>query len=213
MQFQHTAPIFDYKALRLMLGIIAFTMPWVVTIIAQSPLASISASYFTEARDEFVGMLFIVGGMMLAYNGHTTSEARAAKVAAICALLIALFPTAKACGTPSNTATIHGLAAVLLFLILAWFCFVPFRKNTKGQGGKKGRRAKLYFACGTVMVVAMAVGLIGKLALTCQQVDNLDLIYWVEAVSLAAFGVAWITAGKIIPILVDRDEALKVFRR
>jgi hypothetical protein len=52
MQFQHTNPIFDYKALRLMLGIIALTLPFIVTAIAQMPLPSISASYFTEARDE-----------------------------------------------------------------------------------------------------------------------------------------------------------------
>ena len=212
MQFQNTQPIFDYKALRLMLGIIAFAMPWVVTIIAQSSLPSISASYYTEARDEFVGMLFVVGGLMLAYNGHTNREAWAAKTAAICALLIALCPTTKACGESSLSATIHGIAAVLMFLILAWFCFVPFRKDTKGQGGKKGRRAKLYFTCGCIMVAAMVAGLIGKLLLTCQQVDSIDLIYWVEAVALAAFGVAWIVAGKIIPALVDEQDALKLFR-
>lgn len=212
MQFQHTNPIFDYKALRLMLGIIAFALPFLVTAIAQEPLPSISASYFTEARDEFVGLLFVVGGLMLAYNGHTNREAYAAKLAAICAILIALFPTTKACGDPSQTATIHTVAAVLLFSILAWFCFVPFRKNTKGKGGKKGRRAKLYFICGSVMVAAMAAGLIGKLLLTCQQVADLDLIYWVEAIALGAFGVAWIVAGKIIPMLVSDEDALKLFR-
>lgn len=212
MRFQHTNPIFDYKALRLMLGIIALALPFLVTAIAQMPLPSISASYFTEARDEFVGLLFVVGGLMLAYNGHTNREAIAAKVAAICAILIALFPTAKACGDPSQTATIHTAAAVLMFSILAWFCLVPFRENTKGQGGKKGRRAKLYFICGSVIVAAMAVALIGKLLLTCQQAADLDLVYWVEAIGLGAFGVAWIVAGKIIPLLVDQEDALKLFR-
>ena len=149
---------------------------------------------------------------MLAYNGHTTREALAAKVAAICALLIALFPTAKACGDPSQTATIHTAAAVLMFSILAWFCFVPFRKNTKGKGGKKGRRAKFYFACGSVIVLCMVAGLVGKLVLSCEKAASLDLIFWVEAISLGAFGVAWIVAGKIIPILVDDDEALRLFR-
>ena len=212
IKFQNTNPIFDYKALRLMLGIIALALPWVVTAIAQSPLPSISASYFTDARDEFVGMLFVIGGLMLAYNGHTTREAIAAKIAAICALLIALFPTAKACGDPSQTAAIHTAAAVLLFSILAWFCFVPFRKNTKGKGGKKGKRAKLYFACGSVIVASMAVGLISKLFFSCEKVASLDLIFWVEAISLGAFGVAWIVAGKVIPWIVDEDDALRLFR-
>jgi len=212
MQFQHTNPIFDYKALRLMLGIIALALPFLVSAIAQMPLPSISASYFTEARDEFVGLLFVVGGLMMAYNGHTNREALAAKLAAICAILIALFPTTKACGDPSQTVVIHTAAAVLMFSILAWFCFVPFRKNTKGKGGKKGRRAKLYFICGSVIAAAMAVGLIGKLLLTCQQVADLDLVYWVEAMALGAFGVAWIVAGKIIVLLVDEEDALRLFR-
>lgn len=212
MKFQNTNPIFDYKALRLMLGIIALTLPFLVTAIAKMPLPSISASYFSEARDEFVGLLFVVGGLMLAYNGHTNREAYAAKVAAICALLIALFPTAKACGDPSQTAAIHTVAAILMFSILAWFCFVPFRKNTKGKGGKKGARAKLYFACGSVIVICMAAGLVGKLVLSCEKAASLDLIFWVEAISLGAFGVAWIVAGKVIPLIVDEEEALKLFR-
>lgn len=212
MRFQHTNPVFDYKALRLMLGIIALALPFLVTAIANMPLPSISAAYFTEARDWFVGLLFIVGGLMLAYNGHTTTEASASKIAAICALLVASFPTAKACGDLSQASTVHGIAAMLLFLILAWFCFVPFRRNTKGKGGKKGTRAKLYFACGSIMVVCLLVGLIGKLFLSCETAASLDLIFWVEAIALGAFGVAWIVAGKFIPWLVDEDQALKLFR-
>ena len=102
--------------------------------------------------------------------------------------------------------------AVLLFVILAYFCFGPFRKNTKGKGGKKGARAKLYFLCGSVMVICMSVGLIGKLALSCQTMADWNVIYWVEAIALGAFGVAWIVAGKIIPLLVDEQDALKLFR-
>ena len=44
MKFQHTPPVFDYKALRLTLGLIAFGLPWLVTAVAQTSLPSISAS-------------------------------------------------------------------------------------------------------------------------------------------------------------------------
>ena len=213
MQFQNTPPAFDYKALRLMLGIIAFALPFLVTAIAQESLPSISASYFTEARDWFVGLLFIVGGLMLTYNGHNSQEAWASKVAAVAAVTVALFPTSKASCESSPTSTVHMVAAVIMFLILAYFCFGPFRKNTKGKGGKAGRRAKLYFVCGSVIVASMLVGLAGNLLLDCETVVRIDLIYWVETAALIAFGVAWIVAGKIIPWLVDEEEALKVFRR
>lgn len=214
MKLHITTPVFDHKTLRLLLGIIAFTLPFLVTWVARAPLASISASYFTEARDWFVGMLFIVGALMLAYNGHTTREALASKAAGFCAFLVALFPTlVKTCGDSTLSSKIHGIAAVTLFLILAYFCFGPFRDGTKGKGGKKGLRARLYFVCGCVMVACMLAGLIGKLVLSCEQMAAWNVIYWVEAVALVAFGVAWIVAGKVVPGLVDDDEALRLFRR
>jgi hypothetical protein len=214
MKLHISSPVFDHKTLRLLLGIIAFTLPFMVTWLARSPLSSVSASYFTEARDWFVGMLFIVGALMLAYNGHSTKEAVASKVAGLCAFLIALFPTlAKTCGDSTVSSKIHGIAAVALFLILAYFCFGPFRDTTKGQGGKKGLRARLYFLCGSVMVACMLVGLGGKLWLDCQTMAAWGVTYWVEAVALGAFGVAWIVAGKIIPWLVDEDEALRLLER
>ncbi len=213
MKFENTSPIFDYKALRLIVGIIALALPIIVTLASQEDLASISASYFTGARDYFVGLLFVVGALMLAYNGHTSKEALASKVAAVSAVVVALFPTLSDGCTSSQSSAIHAAAAVTLFLILAYFCFGPFRENTKGKAGKKGYRAKLYFTCGTVMVVCLLVGFVSKLVLSCETMDAWKVIYWVEAVSLGAFGVAWIVAGKIIPALVDKQDALILFRR
>ena len=212
MKFKNTPPIYDYKALRLMVGVIAFTLPFLVTLVAQTQLASISASYYTEARDYFVGLLFVVGALMLAYNGHSTRESLASKGAALCAVIAALLPTASECGVSNPGSIIHTVAATALFLILAYFCFGPFRENTKGEAGKPGVRAKLYFMCGCVMVACMLVGLLGKLILSCETIGALSLIYWVEATALAAFGFAWIVAGKIIPLIVDEQDALKLFK-
>jgi hypothetical protein len=57
-------PVFDYRALRLLVGIIAFALPIAVPLIASTNLTSISASYYTNSRDIFVGMLFIVGSFL-----------------------------------------------------------------------------------------------------------------------------------------------------
>ena len=212
MRFANTAPIFDYRALRLMVGIIAFAMPFLVTLIAQAQLTSVSASYHSPARDYFVGLLFVVAALMFAYNGHTSKESLASKGAGLAAVLVALFPTSSVSCVSSQSSIIHGIAAVTLFLILMYFCFGPFRENTKGKGGKKGIRAKLYFLCGMVMLAAMLAGLISKLVFSCQIVDEWNITYWVEAVALGAFGLAWIVAGKIIPVIVDEQESLKIFR-
>ena len=39
--------VFDYRALRLLMGIIAFALPFVLSIISTIPLSSISGSYYT----------------------------------------------------------------------------------------------------------------------------------------------------------------------
>jgi hypothetical protein len=86
--------VFDYRALRLIMGIIAFALPFTVSIVSSSTLSLISASCYTEARDIFVGMPFIVSAFLWAYNGHTKFQARASKAASISAIFVALFPTA-----------------------------------------------------------------------------------------------------------------------
>ncbi len=213
MRFANTPPTFDYKAQRLMLGIIALILPFLVTAIAGRALPSISASYFTDARNWFVGLLFIVGGLMFTYNGHTNTESIASKTAALASVAVALFPTSEATCSSSPTSAIHTTAAVIMFLILAYFCFGPFRERTKGQSGKKGRRAKLYFVCGSIIGLSMLVGLIGAVFFDCETTTKIELTYWVETFALIAFGVAWIVSGKVIPWLVDQDEALKVFQK
>src|SRR5215208_5760964 len=62
--------VFDYKALRLMVGAIAFLLPWVVIVVTYQATSSISASYHTKVRDIFVGSLFVIGALLVAYNGH-----------------------------------------------------------------------------------------------------------------------------------------------
>lgn len=51
--------VFDYRALRLVMGLIAFALPIVASAVSSTQLTSISASYYTEARDVFVGLLFL----------------------------------------------------------------------------------------------------------------------------------------------------------
>jgi hypothetical protein len=62
--------IFDYHTIRLLIGVIALSFPWVVSILASRITPSISWSYHTDARDIFVGFLFIIGAFLVSYKGH-----------------------------------------------------------------------------------------------------------------------------------------------
>lgn len=200
--------VFDYRTLRLLIGALAFTLPFLVTWIADKSLSSISASYHTGARDFFVGWMFVIGALMFAYNGHSKPQMWAAKAAALAAVCVALFPAAcDVCEADRNSA-IHLFAAAALFLILAYFCFGPFRYDTKGRSGRKGRRSKVYFVCGTVILLCLAVALLLRWAFP-ELADTIDALYWAETFALLAFGIAWVVAGKTIPSpLVEQKEAV-----
>ena len=153
-------PVFDYRMLRLLVGIIAFALPIAVTLVSSKELPSISASYYTESRNIFVGMLFVVGAFLFAYNGHTVKQALFSKVASIAALLVALCPTSKTPDDDSIISYIHYGAAFILFAILAVFCFVFFQIHMKGAKGKKKKRRIIYYVCGVIIsacILSLAV--------------------------------------------------------
>ena len=213
METKKRNEVFDYRALRLLVGLIAFLLPFTVSFLSANSLSSISASYYSNARDAFVGMMFIVGSFLWAYNGHTINEAIASRGASLAAILVALFPTACDLCKADLAARIHYTAAVILFAILAYFCLVPFRKNTKRKGGKKGLRSGIYLACGIIMITCMVVIFIANSIMAKEIVTKLRLTYWGETVALAAFGFAWIIAGKYFPLFVDKEDKLYLFQR
>jgi len=62
--------VFDYHTIRLLIGVIALSFPWVVSILASRIAPSISWSYHTDAHDIFVGFLFVIGAFLASYKGH-----------------------------------------------------------------------------------------------------------------------------------------------
>ena len=206
--------VFDYRALRLAMGIIAFLLPILVSIKANVDLTSISASYHTDARDIFVGLLFFVAAFLWAYNGHHPKEGYAAKGAALASVLVAVLPTAcDGCAT-TRISIAHFGAAIALFSILAWFCFWPLRQHTRNQVAReKKRRDWIYWLCGWTMVLCMLVALGAKVFKPEQDFASSTILYWAEFVALWAFAISWITASKAIPGTADADEAYSPFRK
>ncbi len=96
---QHTNKEINYKALRLIVGIIAVGIAIFTSILfaihtGKSVIpTSISVTYHLGARDFFVGSLFAVGAFLIAYNGFDKIEKVLAKFAGVFAILVAIFPT------------------------------------------------------------------------------------------------------------------------
>ena len=208
--------VFDYRALRLLMGIIAFTLPFLVHYLAaQDPdfkreLKSISESYYTDARDVFVGQLFVVGAFLWAYNGFTLQQKYASKVAGVAAVFVALFPTSKPNDPTTIISYIHFISAGILFLILTYFCFVHFMGETWGGKKKENRRAFFYLICGSVMALSLLVLLYSWKFMDPETVKEYRIVFWGEAAALVAFGVAWIVSGKYFKFLADDEERLRI---
>ena len=68
---------FDYRAIRLMIGLIAIFFPLVVRIFASKITDSISWAYHTNARDVYVGFLFVISLVATALTTFMLSAAGA----------------------------------------------------------------------------------------------------------------------------------------
>ncbi len=199
---------FNHKAMRRFVGFTAILVSPVVMVFSQrfGDLTSISISYWTDARDIFVGSLIAIGFFLSAYNGtglRRDWEYWLSKLAGVFAICIALFPTDGFPGKGSLPAqwvqcvaglfglaveTVHFGSAVLLFAcLIALMWFFSARAKIKGKHG----RAKLYQWVSVLMGGGIAVGyVVGEFVLHIEAT-----IFWIETWGLTLFGIGWLVAG------------------
>jgi hypothetical protein len=176
-----------YRTLRVGLVVIAVLFPLVLAIggyFFGSQLrlqSSMSAYYHTVMRNWFVGVLFTISGLLAAYKGYRPAENVALNLAAVFAVLIAVFPS-------ESGSRWHGIFAVSFFLCIAYVCIFCASAtlslvNEKRQ--KHYRRA--YKLLGWVMVASPAVAAIltETLGLTT------SYIFFAEVVGVYAFAGYW----------------------
>jgi hypothetical protein len=197
----------NHRTMRRVIGAIAILLAPVTYVFADVTysITSISATYWTNSGDLFVGSLISVGFFLAAYNGtggHPGTEFWLSKASAIFAIGIALFPTT---GTlpehvePSWTISLTGIfslepmnfhfgSAVALFT-----CLIAMMWHFSTRAIDKGRpvRAMIYkiiaFSMGAGIIT---IGLLGKLLFDW---ENWVLI--VEVWGLTLFGAGWLLAG------------------
>ncbi|HZX97618.1 MAG TPA: hypothetical protein VFE90_24085 [Myxococcales bacterium] len=222
-------PAVSYKQLRALIGLLGILLPVIVWALGPAPLKqSISAYYYSNVRDFFVGLLSLTGVFLICYVGYK-NDPPVTVVAGIAALLVACFPTspgpvevaAMADQPPLSvvgllnmpikwSARIHYGSATTLFLLLAYMCGRLFVKTDPPSGpmtDQKLRRNVVYKMCARVMVVAMACE--GANALYWQSrgvEDPTRILLAVETVCLMAFGIAWLVKGEVVPGLRDAPD-------
>lgn len=184
------------KRLRLGIGLVGIWLPFVVTIghsvhVGQFTLpSSISGAYYTSMRDVFVGSMSAVGVFLLFYRSSRASDILGT-IAGLAAIAVALFPTKPDAidlmlvSTDSPSRVVHTVAAAVLFLSLAAFCFFLFP-----MGAKPGRKT-IYYLSGVAIVAGFALALLGSQILPDDVERSIHPLFWGETVAIVAYGVAW----------------------
>lgn len=227
--------VFDYRGLRLSVGILALLLPFVLVVgalltrrlpdgremppLGEWGLPSISAYYHSNMEGVFVGALWAIATFLFAYKGMSTKDTLASRLGCVFTLGVALFPTTDpVTGEGARWASfLHGLSAAGLFSILAVFCLYLFRGRLRGElTVKEARRKRIYTVCGwAILFCIVAIGgsaLLAELTNSHDWRDDSKLVFYLEWLALAAFAVSWFTAGKwaFVGFLVDPKDAFRI---
>ncbi len=238
------------QRLAFLVGLVAFGLPLILAggaIFGGSCFRdSISHFYYAQFLGAiFVGLLYFVGGFLIAYTGDTFFEDTLSSVAGFGAFIVASVPTLdsgceshqtflsrvfvevknappiKVGQAPdqgffnlfSTASNWHMIAAGILFVYLGLYCLIVLKRVIPQRHEKDGvmidskrRRNKLYSICGLTILACVAVlaikGEIGGPGFL-KWWNSLNLTFFVEAIALWAFGIAWFAKGRAFPALND----------
>lgn len=202
----------DHHTMKLIVGLIALSLPFLTSYLAGARITSISAAYYEGGWSQsiFVGFLFAIAAFLLAYNGRSTAETVLSKVAAGAALGVALFPCK--CGSHTELLPyVHEVSAATMFLILAYFCYTFFKRARNKRYPQAKVRAVIYALCAIAIVLSILVIFVDKLSGGIISARVTRITFYAEWTSLVAFGVGWLTASRAVPGLTHRDEQLIPF--
>lgn len=211
MEVSRLGKLFDYKTLRFLLGLIGLCLPFAVTLASSARLNSISAAYYTDGKYILVGTLIVVGILLYVYNGHSVADSRVSKFGSAAAFVSAISRPACIGCNEDISSQIHFISSAVLFLVLAYFCLVPFQKHTRGAPGKRATRSLIYRICGWTMLACIAVLGLANIFLSVSTINEYRLTYYGEATALIAFGIAWTVSGKMSRFIADEDELFHPF--
>jgi hypothetical protein len=203
--------VISYFRLRQLIGILGIVLPLLMVIFNYISLKtweiefSISDYYDNgEAGYVLVGVLFVLGFFLLAYKGYERVDSRAANLGCVFALGVALFPTTS----KNNTVhVLHFVFALLLFSTFIFFSLYLFRKTSgiKKVTKQKVARNRVYVTCGIVMIVCIIGIAMASFGIMGGAASKYHIVFWLEALSLFAFGFSWIVKGELLWEDAEKD--------
>jgi len=204
----------------------SFFMPFAIALLSHfvgnSPYTlSISAYYYSVARDIFVMALAVGTVLLISYSGRDTSEYVISTIAGILALLIALFPMDRVVALkeldippnpiPSETfieilfpnfhALVHNSSASIFFSLTAVLCFLFARQPDARRGARGGPHLLNQVLAGAIdgvsngrslpYILSGSIVVFGLLLALTNSLLGWG-IYWPEVIMLSGFCLCWL---------------------
>ncbi|MFO0581200.1 MAG: hypothetical protein U0229_02915 [Anaeromyxobacter sp.] len=218
----------SYGTLRLGIGLIAVALPFVLVLGALAHGVnvqdSISAYYHAHLpsddprghdlagqgvmRDGFEGILWTLGVFLCLYRGYGRRENIALNVAGVLLVVVALVPMGWTAADGTGPFSLHGAAAILFFLFIAYVCI--FRSSDTlpliGDTALRERYRRWYRVNGVLMVVLpLSVFVLGWLIPRSARMA----ILLVECAGIWTFAAYWLVKTRE---LGKSDADLKALR-
>jgi hypothetical protein len=208
--------VLSYKGLRKAIGIIGIALP--ISLLIGKPivdgggmLGSISAYYYSEMRNYFVGTMCALAVFFFSYK-YARRDNFLSTLTSIFALGVAFFPTTPRGADTTWTAWLHFTCAVLFFLTLAYFAYFIFTLPPLPKEQREPRkrlRNNIYRICGVTIAVSLILSPILDRVLSVAVRAQIHPLFWLESIAVWAFSVSWLVKGDFIPWLSDTLPASK----
>ena len=93
-----------------------------------------------------------------------------------------------------------------MFLILAYFCYLFYQRALEKGYPQAKARGVIYAICGIVMLASIVLLAIDAFSDGSLSAKVTRLTFYGERAALIAFGISWLTASRVIPVLTREDE-------
>ncbi len=221
---------FSYLGLRETIGWVGIIMPIAVWTIGSrqgldpSVYDTVSAHYYSWARDLFVGSMALIGALIYFYRAPNKIDTVVAKITGIAGILIGIMPMAhKPAMNASNDYTLiqnlHFYPVTLFFLGGIYLVIFSFKRISTDQISKgipttltqreldnirkRTLRNQIYFFCGIIMIIG---GIVLGLANILDKYFTFQggWRYYPETAMIASFATAWLIKGQTFAFIRDQ---------
>lgn len=204
--------IISYIALRRFIGIMGMLLPVICIlgglIFSETGIQpSISAYYYTNMRDFFVGLLIGISFFLLTYKGYELIDNIITSFIGITGFGIAVFPCFFSDSplpigifqvNPEISDKLHVTSALVFFILLSVnsiFLFTLSKDKKIKKDSNKAKRNLIYIICGIIILISIITLFIINFTIDYDIISRYKLVLIFETIMLFVFGISWLVKG------------------